>query len=452
MKIEELSQRVSAFLPEIFLIIGLPMVLFFIFAVPPFQVPDEYAHLLRADQLSYGDVIGTRLNDTSSGGFVETSYRLLYESFETPGARKDKIEKAGTIPLTGIREFSSFPNTVRYGPLAYIPQVAALVIARAAGIKAIQAFYLARCFNAFAALATAFLALRLAKRGRFLIFCTLTMPMALFLMGSVSQDALLITGSALFLAITSQVFSAKRPPSPATYVVLVILLIAVTWGRLPYIALGAVFLLRPFDGMRWRQKEFQWWPRLAAIGFVVVSTVFWIRGIGDLNINMRPFVSAREQTSFLLTHLQLIPEIAFNSLRQRGVLPEVFGVLGLLDIKLPLFFYAVAVIGVVSAVALETISNSALKATERVVFISALLMGVGAVYLAAYLTWTPVGGLTVEGIEGRYFIPFILGLAFVMPTAAPHLQKRLCPLVLILPLVAVVGAVVSIQAITGRYY
>jgi uncharacterized membrane protein len=218
MKIEELSQRVSAFLPEIFLIIGLPMVLFFVFAVPPFQVPDEYAHLLRADQLFYGDMIGTRLNDTSSGGYVETSYRLLYEAFETLGEPKDKIEKADTIPLRGIREFSSFPNTVRYGPLTYIPQVAALVIARAAGIKAIQAFYLARCFNGFAALVMAFLALRLAKRGRFLFFCILTMPMVFFLMGSVSQDALLIAGSAFFLAITSRVLSAKRPPSAATYV------------------------------------------------------------------------------------------------------------------------------------------------------------------------------------------------------------------------------------------
>ena len=349
MKIEELSQRVGAFLPEIFLIIGLPMVLFFVFAVPPFQVPDEYAHLLRADQLSYGDMIGTRLNDTSSGGYVETSYRLLYEAFETPGDPKEKIGKAAKIPLTGLREFSSFPNTVRYGPLTYIPQVAALVIARVAGIKAIQAFYLARCFNAFAALVTAFLALRLAKRGRFLFFCILTMPMTLFLIGSVSQDALLISGSALFLAITSSVFSTKRSPSPATYVALVILLIAVTWGRLPYIALGAVFLLRPFDGMRWRQKEFQWWPRLAAIALVVVSTVFWIRGISDLNINMRPLVSAREQTSFLLAHIHLVPEIAVNSLKQRGVLPEVFGVLGLLDIKLPLFFYGVALTGVVSA-------------------------------------------------------------------------------------------------------
>jgi uncharacterized membrane protein len=212
----------------------------------------------------------------------------------------------------------------------------------------------------------------------------------------------------------------------------VILLIALTWGRLPYIALGAVLLLRPFDGMRWREKQFQWWPRLAAIGFVVVSTVFWIKGISDLNINMRPFVSAREQASFLLTHLKLIPEIAFNSLRQRGVLPEVFGVLGLLDIKLPIFFYAVALVGVASALALETIPSCTLKAMERAVIASALLMGAGAVYLAAYLTWTPVGGLTIEGIEGRYFIPFILGLAFVVPSAAPHLQKRFCPLVLIL--------------------
>ena len=42
-----------------------------------------------------------------------------------------------------------------------------------------------------------------------------------------------------------------------------------------------------------------------------------------------------------------------------------------------------------------------------------LLLGISAM-LAMYLYWTPVGGAIIEGVQGRYFIPFAVLILFVL--------------------------------------
>ena len=109
----------NSWLAAIFLFIGIPAVIFFAIAVPPFQVPDELAHLFRADQISHGAIIGTRLDDKSSGGYVASSYRLLFQA--VTAANSARSAEAYRIPLTNQLEFQNFSNTVQYGPAMYAP-------------------------------------------------------------------------------------------------------------------------------------------------------------------------------------------------------------------------------------------------------------------------------------------------------------------------------------------
>jgi len=229
--LHNLPQRVNSWLAAIFLLIGIPAVIFFAIAVPPFQVPDELVHLFRADQISHGAIIGTRLDDKSSGGYVASSYRLLFQAVTT--ADSARFAEAYRIPLTNQLEFQNFSNTVQYGPAMYAPQATALALARIAKMTALQSFYLARFFNGFAALAVGFFAIHIATRGRFIIFTLLTMPTSFYLMGSLSQDALLLAGSALFWSIVSNNLSTGRIPSPSIILGLAALLVVLSCGRLP---------------------------------------------------------------------------------------------------------------------------------------------------------------------------------------------------------------------------
>ena len=89
--------------------------------------------------------------------------------------------------------------------------------------------------------------------------------------------------------------------------------------------------------------------------------------------------------------------------------------------------------------------SSLLAPLGRMAVMVGLLLGVGAIYFALYLTFAPVGNLAVLGMQGRYLIPFIIGLAFVLPAAPLRVQKFIRPLVLLLPLIAIIGFGVSIE-------
>ena len=467
-RISELAQEVDRFLPNIFLLIALPMVMFFALLDPPFKAPDEFAHFFRSEQISYGDILGTKIDEQNSGGYVDLSYRRFSELFLAtnsfcvvlhperiaPASRETRSEASG-LNWTGQREFINCPNTVAYGPITYIPQAAALSISRLVGLSIWNSFYLARSLNGLTAVAIGYLALRLAGRGRFVIFCLMTMPISLFLMGSLSQDALLISGAALVVAIASHALSTGLAPTAATYLALTGLLAALACGRPPYIALSFVFLLKPFGEMRWRGTIFRTWPRLAAILSVVVLTGLWSWLSRDLRIDMRPGASAHGQLQFLLGHIGLLPEIALNTLRRwetRSLLLQLVGVLGWLDLKFPKTFYAIGLLGLFCAFVLETTQSCSLTSLERFIAALAVISGIGATYLAIYLTWEPVGQLFVNSVYGRYVVPLLFGAVFALPTVNDRFKRRWAPGVLILPLVAILGAVVSIATIFENYY
>ena len=456
MTLEEPYRSLGFSLPRLFLIIALPMMIFFALFVPPFQVPDELPHLFRADQLSYGDIVGTRLDDTQSGGSIDKSYRLLFQVFEKEGrVSKEMFTEADQIPLTGEREFSSFAYTVLYGPFMYIPQALTLFMARKIEANALPAFYCARLFNGLIALLVGFMALRIAKQGRFLIFSVLTMPMTLSLTGSISQDALLLSGSALFLAIVSNVLSLGRTPTLKINITLIFLLIALALGRLPYLLLGVIFLLKPFSSLQLGNSVLKRWPGFAALLSVFILVAAWGKIIGTLEVTHVPLASSSAQITFLLSHPWLLPVIAFDTLKSYGLTYSAgfFGILGLYNVSLPFFFYLIAFLGLCGAFLLEmTCEPRTLKIRDRWLIAIALMIGIGAVFLALYLTYTPVGQLKIQGVQGRYFIPFLLPLAFIVPSISIKKERLKKPLLILLPMVSIIGALTSIERIIVFYY
>ena len=51
-------------------------------------------------------------------------------------------------------------------------------------------------------------------------------------------------------------------------------------------------------------------------------------------------------------------------------------------------------------------------------------LSVAVIELALYITWTPVGALEVEGVQGRYFLPVLFLLALAQ---TPFLVKLFSP-------------------------
>ena len=432
-------------LPVLFLALGLPMVLFFALAVPPLQVPDEGNHLFRADQISRGELMGTRRGG-EIGGAVSAPLVRLVDSIEANG----KVALGGSADLWTARTFKSFPNTVPYGPAAYLPQAVALALARWSGVSALTAFYWARILNGLMALGLATMALQIVQRGRLLFFCLLSMPMPLFLMASLSQDALLIAGSALFLALASRVLSRSRPATVWTAAGMVLLLVFLGCGRPPYIVLGAFFLLKPLrdlEGGAGRLRR----GGLVALGVTFMLLLAWIGANHGLQGGLRTDVSPKGQLCFLAGHLGAVPQIAVNSLRHRGLILGMFGILGRLDLLLPQPFYPIALASMLAAYLADVKVKDGLSGCERWLVAGALLLGGLLIHGILYLTWTPVGALGVEGVQGRYLIPLALAAVFAMPNFSKIPAPVQAGFYVVSILTAFIGAGCAIFAVLSQY-
>lgn len=435
-------------LPVLFLVLGLPMVIFFALAVPPLQVPDEGNHLFRADQISRGELMGTRRGG-EIGGAVSAPLVRLVDSVETNGKVALGVGASSASDWTA-RAFESFPNTVPYGPAAYLPQAAALALARWSGSSALTAFYWARILNGLMALGLATMALQIVQRGRLLFFCLLSMPMPLFLMASLSQDALLIAGSALFLALASRTLSRSRPATTWTVAGMALLLVLLGCGRPPYIVLGVFFLLKPWRNLEGGASRLRR-GGLLALGVTSILLLAWIGANHGLQGGLRTDISPKGQLCFLVGHLGAIPQIAVHSLKHRGLILGMFGILGRLDLLLPLPFYPIALVSMLAAYAADVKVKDGLSGCERWLVAGALLLGGLLIHVILYLTWTPVGELAVEGVQGRYLIPLALAAVFAIPNFSKIPAPVQAGFYVVSILTAFVGAGCAIFAVLSQY-
>jgi uncharacterized membrane protein len=185
------ARRIS--LSDLFVAFSLVFGLAMTVVTPPFQVPDEPQHLLRAYQISEFHFLPT-FRDDKGGAELPTSIALICRPFgdvrywgEVTSART--ILKTLRIPLRPeVRAYYEFPNTAVYSPLAYLPQAIAVGIGRELRLTPLTLMYLARFANLLIWIGSGYLVLRLAPGFRRPMFLLMLMPMALYEAASVSAD------------------------------------------------------------------------------------------------------------------------------------------------------------------------------------------------------------------------------------------------------------------------
>lgn len=177
-----------------FLAIALPASTLVAFLTPPFQNPDEIAHVLRADQVARGGWRGERVSCASAadpvlcrisdevafglvgdqptlGGKVDLGLLRLAAIYRSLPFNPDRTstrtmdEAARVVGFDQMPHLAAFTNTAVYSPLLYLPAAAAITAARSLGLTPLNALRLARIINLLVTLGVATLALGLCLRG-----------------------------------------------------------------------------------------------------------------------------------------------------------------------------------------------------------------------------------------------------------------------------------------------
>jgi uncharacterized membrane protein len=448
-----------------FLAAGLAYGLVFVFATPPFQVPDEPAHFYRAYAVSEGTLSAQSL-DGGVGAVLPDSLEELGAGYKRDLAfhpeRKvapERILRSLEAPLdAGRRRFVDFRTSAQFTPVPYLPQAAGIAVARWLGAPALGLLYAARLANLLAATFLIAIGLRRLPSYAWLLTMLALTPMAVFLRASASADALgttvafLLAGTAARLAWGEEEQGRWRDVA-----VLTACSAALCLSKPVYVPLALVVLLIPAARFPGGRRG----PALLLFGAVTAAAFgLGMATAGAVDVPVRvdvPVDRARQIESALAEPFRVAWIITEDYLHLgRRYVAQVVGQLGWLDANLPkplLWGYA-ALLGLLAL--FDTRRTVAVSPGQRLLLVLVALATLALVSASQYATWTPYGADYVEGIQGRYFLPLAPAVAWILHTRrfqADRLDRLPDQLPdQILPWLSLLSFAAALWTVIGRYY
>jgi uncharacterized membrane protein len=141
-----------------------------------------------------------------------------------------------------------------------------------------------------------------------------------------------------------------------------------------------------------------------------------------------------------------------------GLRDEMIGMFGWLEFGLPHRMYLFWVFAIACAALSDLIGKSTGFEGQRLVVIAvgplAIFLTLCAIFDAEYLSWTQVGAPMIQGVQGRYFLPLLAGLAAFIPAAVriPCAAKLKSALAIPAFVMGAIGMVVMPILMVSTYY
>jgi len=388
------------------------------YATPPSQVPDEHTHWLRSYQMAQGqwgfdenhvfpnDVnalvyhFPTAHNNGYPAKVGNTVYNRFLEYYEG-------LESGKEYPNTGIIIFQVIP---------YIPGAIGIFLARMAGFGALGTYYAHRLANVVFFCICAYYALKMAGKFRGIMFTLMALPLMCFVYSSANSDSVLFALMFLmFATILAQDFDSRKA------VLFAVSFAVLCTCKMTYIVfLPLVFCV---DKEKWQVKlKDKNISRLVYLAFTIIVFLIVYQGMG---MYVRAFSNYGEiprtmsdtdpvaQLIFILKNPLRYAAVFFDTLKNNAFFLFSGGVLGWLDVKLPLINYLTPIIVIFACInQAHNFEKDDIKKTA--VFFVCSILTYATAMTGLYLSWTPVTLPQIIGLQMRYVYPAFMGFAMVL--------------------------------------
>lgn len=395
--------------------------------IPPFQSPDETAHLWRADMISRGQLfLTTQTIGGTSGGYIDANLQRIAKRFAEmppvaliPNAPAAAQVIADELPSrwSGKLIFQAAAGTGYYSPLIYLPHATALFVGRQLDWSILHTYMLVRVTVIITAFMLACAALSIYQPNPLAMVCLMT-PMALFQWLSSTIDGLSFGLALLLLALWSQMRAPESTQQrwlPWSFYA-VLLLLAST--RTNLIVLSALPLISYFKTDKIKAITVTALVSVILIAWTAIAT----HGIVDDRV-------VRPQSTVQIAELYLSKPWEFLSLMARTLHSEkgtwyiesFFGYFGWLTIPMSKSatrdMWRVLLL---MSVLLISINWRWRQPIIKSLMIVLALLSCVLVFFALAISWNPYPANLIEGVQGRYFIIPAFLLAYALGPVSPR--------------------------------
>jgi uncharacterized membrane protein len=417
---------------------------------PAFEVPDEVGHYWRATAAAYGHVVvGKRVP-------LPRGYRVIVWAMGlTPDDNHvdaDRLRRARGVMLQDDYRDPT-PIGGLYSPATYAPQIAAAAVSRALRVRPFYQFFAGRLATLVFCVIAVALICRAAPEYAALIETAALLPMALFLFGSWSADALTIVAAFLTSALLLRRVIPSRgdgEESPGTLQGIprfarndIAIVLAVAWlsfCKPPYVFMALLVVAAPVP------RRFVALVMAVMAAGTIASSAMTMTAMTTPGERTRP-IDTRAQLRFIAAEpLHFAYVIAHDfRLNARDYVESMTGRLGRYELKLPqwctlLLLAMLAAVGMTCGPPLPPRARLLIWAIVAAIWLATVT------YL--YLTSSIAGGDVIEGTQGRYLVPL---LPLMMATLRIRRLRVPMPAMAVYA-IAIVANVVGLLVLFRHYY
>lgn len=401
-----------------FLIIAFLFGLISILLIPPFQSPDESSHFQRAYSVSRGQLYYSVV-DNERGLYIEDELSNFVSSLERfNGNVNTKFsygevyfgQEMGKLPTGTTHKFVS---TVSTSFIAYIASSLGIIVSKIFRIGVfhtsttyIYSLYFARLFDLVLYIGLMYFAIKKTPILKKSMVTVGLLPMSIMLASSCSYDGLILGSACLiFSHIMSLLYESKKV-NYRDILFFVIFGFLLFFIKYTYVLLLTLLLFVPVD--RFKNKK----DKLIKIGMIFgfIFLLYLISNIPNY-LNSIDGGSAGGQLKFILSHPFKYTYILFKSMYLKSglQLSWILGGFGNLDTHFPGFIYFVMLIYLLVLFYFDASSKKSKVSIKMKLwnFLVLFLIIIG-IYTALYMIWNPVGSDSIEGVQGRYFLPIVI--------------------------------------------
>lgn len=336
-------------------------------------------------------------------------------------------------------------GVVSYSFLAYIPMAVMMKIGMLLNLSFSNMYMLGKIGNLLFYVAIMFLAIRLAKKKKlFLVFIAM-MPTSIYLAASYSYDAVVFAcvtlGSVLWC---NEMFYSQKKYQAVNMISSIFLFSVGCLSKAVYIPLILVMLLLPrVQKMKKKYKVIFWIGILTILGLVLMTFVLPVfsntiagnvsfggdsRG-GDTSV-VRQILSMI-QHPWATIKLLVTDILRFDNFRNLGdpsssnyfvgnLMFLNFGALGVLSHKWVMLLLPVLLLTLIYRDKQDSVISYSFL--YRLFIILVIIITVILIWVALYLSFTPVGVESIAGVQARYYLPLLYLVAVLVTNKKVYIQ------------------------------
>ncbi len=398
--ISKMIEKKDLKIEKIFLLLAIPIGWMYTIYILPMESPDSQFHYNTAYQLSQFNI----------GQKPYTLPKIVYDRFYNRSTSYSEYFHL-------IQEEFDYNDTTEfnrgiYNPIEYIPSAVGIFIGRIINVSPYIGMYFSKILNFITFIVVGFYCIKLIPFGKSLLLIYFLNPIFLQQATSLSIDAMINLSAIFFVTYILYLKSKVETIKLSQILLLAFSLLMACIQKIVYFPLVLLLflLLKQLKNMSKKDKI------IAVLTFFIVSVIciFWYLNCETDFHEIIP--NTLTGTSYFFQDIIRFIYALYNDFIVNGgsYFHQAFGgYLGWTSLPIPILAVFLYIILCVLSIFIDE-EKTIINGWDKIIMSLSYIGTWCLIALGIYVSWSEIGNLIIDGIQGRYFLPvnFMLFLMF----------------------------------------